>query len=358
MNGLLSDYLKDNYPKTKFDLFSAFIERCSAMANLDGYYSLITPQAFMFLQSYESLRSDIIHCKTIVNMTHFGFGAFGADFGTAAYCVCNKNYANYTATYIRLSDFGNIDEKETHFSDMSNRYYAQQLDYLIIQDYPFAYWVSKAGLSAFSKGIMKKYADTKQGFKTSDNDRFLRYWYEVSLSKLFLGGCKDNKKWFPCNKGGDYRKWYGNNQYAVNWENDGFEIINFKDKHGKLLSRPQNLMYNFREALTWSTLSSGDVSFRYSAETMMFESKGSECFPKSSKDIWNILGFLNSTVAMYYFKMIAPTVDYSEGSVLKLPFIRNENEEINALVRENIQLSKSDWDSFETSWDFEQHPLI
>lgn len=358
MNTALSDYLKYNYPSSKSDLFAAFIECCSSLVIPVGYYSLITPQAFMFLQSYEKLRYNTIQTKLITNMAHLGYGTFGADFGTTAFIIQNYSCSKYKGTYVRLTEYRQIEEKQFQFSNLENRFIMCQQNYINIQDNPFAYWISNAGLNAFSFGTINQYAVTKQGFKTGNNDIFLRLWHEVSLAQLFLGIDKEKKKWFPCNKGGDYRKWYGNKEYVVNWENNGYEIINYRDSNGKLLSRPQNISYNFREGLTWSTLSSGKVSFRFSNSNMMFESKGSECFPNISDDIWCLLGFLNSNLAMHFFEMIAPTVDYSEGSVLKLPYKVIRIEKIDNLVQQNISLSKTDWDSFETSWDFAEHPLV
>ena len=165
-------------------------------------------------------------------------------------------------------------------------------------------------------------------------------------------------KWFPCNKGGTYRKWFGNQEYIVNWENDGFEIKNYRDEKGKLLSRPQNLDYNFREGLTWSSISSGPISLRYSGNNMMFESKGSGCFAGEKVNLYCLQAFLNSIVGMYYIHALAPTLDYSEGALLKLPYDIRTHKNISEVALDNITICKDDWDAFEVSWDFRHHPLL
>ena len=165
-------------------------------------------------------------------------------------------------------------------------------------------------------------------------------------------------KWFPCNKGGTYRKWFGNQEYIVNWENDGFEIKNYRDEKGKLLSRPQNLDYNFREGLTWSSISSGPISLRYSGNNMMFESKGSGCFAGEKVNLYCLQAFLNSIVGMYYIHALAPTLDYSEGALLKLPYDIRTHKNISEVALDNITICKDDWNAFEVSWDFRHHPLL
>ncbi|MEG6570191.1 BREX-1 system adenine-specific DNA-methyltransferase PglX [Thermoanaerobacterium thermosaccharolyticum] len=205
-----------------------------------------------------------------------------------------------------------------------------------------------------------------KGLATADNNRFLRLWHEVDINKIGFGfksryeAKKSGLKWFPYNKGGSYRKWYGNNEYVVNWYDDGYEIRNYRDKNGRLLSRPQNMDYYFREGITWSALTSGNLSSRYTEIGYIFDTKGPICFPRNNEDIYLLLGFLNSKLSMEALEILAPTLDFNPGSISKLPIV-NKNMitlQIDQLVNQNISISKTDWDSFETSWDFEEHPLL
>lgn len=182
-----------------------------------------------------------------------------------------------------------------------------------------AYWVGSKAYLCFEKGLLKDFADTKQGFKTGDNDTFLRLWFECSESKTSF--CSDkSKKWFPCTKGGEFRRWYGNFEYIVNWENDGYEIKHFTDQKGKLRSRPQNLQINFTKELTWSSISSGNISFRQVESYFMYESKGPALTPYVDSTL--MLAYLNSKVYQLFIGMVAPTLDYSEGSVLRVPYTK------------------------------------
>lgn len=209
-------------------------------------------------------------------------------------------------------------------------------------------------------------ASTRQGLATGDNDRFLRMWYEVARDNLYFNATDyiqamyTGKKWFPCNKGGAFRKWYGNNDYVVNWKNNGHEIVNFLDDKGKLRSRPQNRQYYFMEGGTWSTLSSSDFSMRYSPKGFIFETKGSMCFANNEDELKYIIGFLNSCVVKQLLLILSPTLDYHEGPLSRVPLKIDENKKIvvEEKVNENIETTQSDWDSFETSWDFKKHPLI
>lgn len=363
----LKEYVLKHYKNYSGDLFSVFIYRNFGFCKLNGYSGLMTPNTWMAANQYELLREFIIQSKGIKTFIQMAKGAF---FKEATVDVCAFVLSN-TPTfekgmYIRLEGFkGDMTVQNEKALDAIRNpkvkyfYESSTKMFLSVPGKPLAYWLSEKALEAFEICLLKQAVETKQGFKTGNNDLFLRLWHEVSLPTLFLGGEKSRKKWFPCNKGGNYRKWYGNREYAVNWENDGYEIINYKDKSGKQLSRPQNISYNFREALTWSTLSSGPISFRYSDENMMFESKGSECFVRNGFSIYAIQGLLNSKVCMYYLAALAPTIDYSEGSILKVPYIANqEDDRIIGLVSDNIELSKTEWNSFEISWDFATHPFV
>jgi hypothetical protein len=354
-----ADWVKANYPDRKSDVFAAFIERCEMFLTPNGYQAMITQHSWMFLSSYEKLRGKLMHRDT-VNMAHLGARAFAEISGevvqTTAFVMHGRHIGGYKGVYVRLVDINDAEKKEHEFLSGNHRYTADSANFAKIPGSPVAYWVSENSLKNYDIfNLLKSIVITKQGFKTGDNDRFLRLWFEIQTNAFSIFG---GQMWFPCNKGGDFRKWYGNIEYVVNWENDGYEIINFRDSNGRQLSRPQNLNYNFKEGLTWTSISSGPISIRYSGEHMMYESKGSGCFPFVKENIYSTLSFLNSKIGMHYISAIAPTLDYSEGSLLKLPFDGIIDVNIDEVTTENIAIAKQDWDSFENSWDFKRHPLV
>lgn len=358
----LNDYVKKNYPDSKADLFAVFIERCGAMAEQNRYQAMITQHSWMFLSSFEKLRAKLLQMDT-VNMAHLGPRAFeeiGGEVVQTTSFVLRKNYvADYKGTYCRLIDPTTQQGKEDMFLAGDNRYTAQQSNFSQIPGSPLAYWVSDLSFQCFAAGLLSSYAETKQGFKTGDNERFLRLWYECSVDRESFSGDKE-KKWFPCTKGGEFRRWYGNFEYVVDWENDGYKLKNFFDGNGKLRSRPQNLQINFKKQLTWSSISSGNISFRQAADYFMYESKGPVLTPKIDFDL--MLAYLNTKVYQYFISVVAPTLDYSEGAVLRVPYVELQDGQINQCIKSNVgecvNLSRCDWDSCETSWDFVKHPLI
>ena len=364
----LKNYILQHYNDYSGDLFSVFMYRNFLFCKEKGYSGFMTPNSWLAAKLYEKLRNLIFDDKGISSLVQMAKGAFfkEATVDVCAFVLINEKYLD-DGVYVRLEDFkGDMQLQGKKYLEViknqDNKYvFSAPIDrFSHIPGKALAYWISENGLNAFGRSLISEYVETKQGLKTGNNDLFLRLWHEVDLNTLFLGNEKKAKRWFPCNKGGDYRKWYGNKEYVVDWANDGERIINYKDEKGKQLSRPQNLSYNFREALTWSTLSSGPISFRYSDCNMMFESKGSGCFPKScTNNIYTIQGFLNSKVCMYYLAALAPTVDYSEGSILKLPYWNTNSEErVSTIAKSCVSTSKDDWDSFEISWDFKCHPLV
>ena len=358
----LNDYVKKNYPDSKADLFAVFIECCSAMTEQNRYQAMITQHSWMFLSSFEKLRKKLLR-KDTINMAHLGPRAFeeigGEVVQTTSFVMRKSHVAEYKGTYCRLIDPPTQRGKEDMFLAGKNRYTAQQSNFSKIPGSPVAYWVSDLSFQCFAAGLLSSYAETKQGFKTGDNERFLRLWYECSVDKESFSGDKE-KKWFPCTKGGEFRRWYGNFEYIVDWENDGYKIKNFFDSNGKLRSRPQNLQINFTKQLTWSSISSGNISFRQVADYFMYESKGPVLTPKIDFDL--MLAYLNTKVYQYFISVVAPTLDYSEGAVLRVPYVELRNDQINQQIMGNVgecvNLSRYDWDSFETSWDFQKHPLV
>ena len=356
MDARLSEFVKKHYPDSKSDLFAVFIERCRQMTGKNHYQAMITQHAWMFLSSFEKLRAKLL-LKDTVNMAHLGPRAFeeigGEVVQTTSFVLRNSHIADYKGTYCRLIEPTTQRGKEDMFLAGENRYLIQQTYFYKIPGAPIAYWISDNLFEAFNDKHLSDFAQTKQGFATGDNDKFLRFWHEVSKVNSSLSSMADkNAKWFPCNKGGSYRKWYGNNIYVANWYNDGAEMRAFS---GSVIRNPQ---FYFKRGLTWSSLAN-QLSLRFSPEGYVFESKGSMCFVNNDKNLWSILGLLNSKIAAFALTVLSPTLDFHEGPMLKVPVkLPLTHEQVDKLVHENIKLSKSDWDSSETSWDFQRHSLL
>ena len=366
----LSNYIRDNYPDSKSDLFSVFLEKGNAMVKTYGFNCMVTMQSWMFLSSFEKMRRRILEQKQISTLLHMENMVMHIAFGTAVAVIQNVHIEGFKGTYTQVKLRDITDDSDEHpkcFPNRSNRFaQVSTVDFAKIPGSPVAYWVSEKLKDAFQKqksiGIV---APPKQGLATADNDRFLRLWHEVNCARIGFS-CKScaesvlsHKKWFPYNKGGEYRRWYGNRYYVVNWENDGYEIRNFKDENGKVRSRPQNTSYYFREGITWSDITSALFSGRYCEPGFLFDIKGSSGFPPS-ESLKYVLGFLNSYISQECIKILNPSVTTQVGDMARIPVIieQNKKETVDNLVTENITNSKTDWDSFETSWDFHTHPLV
>lgn len=363
MDAHLSDFVKQNYPDTKSDMSTVCMERTINMCNERGYMAMINIPVWMFLSSYEKLREKMLRENTIVNMVHPGRGIFGSDFGTTAFVIAKVHLRGYKGHYRRLFDkqgeVESVEQREQRFFEKHGIFYTTQDDFSEIPGSPMAYWASKALLNDFNIGRrLNEVALPRQGIKTADKDRFLRFWFEVDAKKMSVSAQKEKNKWFPCNKGGSFRKWYGNNEYVVNWENNGYEICNFRDESGKLKSRPQNLQYMLRKGLTYTNISISSFGVRYSPEGFIYDAAGSGIFCKDDEMLFYVLAFLTSSVAAAITKITSPTMSFEVGQIGVLPFIYKQNSTIDDIVKQNIALSKSDWDSFETSWDFAEHPLV
>lgn len=390
MNVVLSNYVKKNYPEGKADLATVFVERMPQLLQKNGRYSFIIPPSWMFLSTFEGLRKQIIEHQTIDSLLHLSRGVFGADFGASSAVIVNVESKDTYGTYFRLIErtFQEFDQQHLRmlfeqtlanhdfkynfkkytkdvislpYSEEGNRIYYPHVSQQNFEKIPgcrFGYWLSPNGVHIFeiSQSIYEV-ASPRQGLATGDNNRFLRKVWEISSNK------RGRIKWVTCTKGGTFRKWYGNIEYCVNWENDGEEIKNFRNEAGKLLSRPQNQSFYFRQiGCTWSTISSGKPAFRLFEKSWLFETKGSVCFPLHISENNKLMGYLNSPLVNYYLQVFTPTMDYHEGPVGCLPFFEIKNEEdskvINNLVSQNISISKSDWDAHETSWDFQENELV
>lgn len=358
MGARLAEFVKKQYPDSKSDLFAVFMERGREYTQMGGYCCMVTMQSWMFLSSFEKLRGTIMKNQTITTLMHMENMVLGIAFGTAVSVLKNEHIAGYKGTYnhIKLEDIEDGEPKD--FPVKGNRFAQVSSDnFEKIPGAPVAYWVSEKVIRDFEEKSVGDYCQPRQGFATGENERFLRFWQEVKYCKINFNaqnGKKNIGKWFPCNKGGEYRKWYGNNNRVVNWENDGFEMKNYD---GSVIRNPK---YYFRNGITWSTLGSSKLSMRYSPAGFLFESKGSVCFFNDEDELLYILGMLNSKVADEMLLILSPTIDYHEGPIGRIPAIMRDEckNKADETVKNSIEISKYDYDSFELSWEFKKHPLI
>ena len=361
MGAKLSDFVRAKYPDSKSDLFAVFIEFCINLTKKNFYTSMITQQSWMFLSSFEKLRAKILQ-NNIINMVHLGARAFeeiGGEVVQPTSFVIRKNkIMDYQATYCRLIEPTTQQGKEDMFFAGVNRYAYKQNNFSKIPGSPIAYWVSKQYFDCFAQQKISDVASPKKGLDTADNERFVRYWFELSINKIGFqlnhdSAKKSNYKWFPLNSGGAFRKWYGNFEKVINWENDGVEIRNYS----KAYVRARDFYFN--EGLSWTKIGSSKFGIRYAPKGLIFDSAGQSIF-SFKENLFYILGFLCTNIASNMLRMLNPTLNYQVGDIANIPIIIDETlkTNVNNIVKENIALSKSDWDSFETSWDFTKHPLI
>lgn len=369
MNAKLTKLVKKKYPDSKRDLFAVFIERCNQMVKKDSYYAMITQHSWMFLSSFEKLRNKLLEYN-IINMAHLGARAFeeigGEVVQTTTFTVRKSDIKDYNGKYCRLIDATSQEEKEKMFLNGKNCYVTDQNNFSKIPGNPIAYWVSDKLISAFvNSKKLGDIAQPKQGLATGDNNKFLRQWFEVLYSKIKLDVTTRSEtlngkfKWYPYNKGGEFRKWYGNNDYVVNWENDGREIRNFKNDKGKLRSRPQNMEFYFKKSVSWSKISAGKIAFRLKDNGFIFDVAGTSFF--ADEDLmYYMAGFCNSNVGLEVAKTLSPTMNYEVGHIASFPIITDKDyvSKVTDIVLKAKDLSKQDWDAYETSWDFKHHPLI
>ena len=335
------------------------------MAKINGYLGFMSPFVWMFIKSYEELRKKFINEKYIVTLTQLEYSGF--EDATVPICtfVLQNSFKNEKGDYIKLSEFkGAKNQPIKTLEAIENpkcswRYKADQKEFKKILGSPIAYWVSDKVREIFEKNqTLGEVGVAKQGLATADNDRFLRLWNEINYNKIGFGiensekTIESKKKWFPYNKGGEKRKWYGNQEYLVNWENDGYEIRNFYDNKGKLRSRPQNIEYYFRESISWGLITSSGSSFRFFPNGFIYDVGGMSYFP--NKNIYSYLGILNTKIYNELTKIINPTINLQIGDVISLPATEILNENFNTLVQQNINIAKEEWDSRETSWDFKK----
>lgn len=365
LSAKVNNFVKKNYPDSKADLFAVFIERCRQMTVNDGFQAMITQHTWMFLSSFEKLREKMMLTE-IVNMAHLGARAFeeigGEVVQTTSFVRCANHVEGYKGTYCRLVEPTSQQGKEDMFLAGENRYTANQDDFAKIPGSPVAYWVSSAMRSLFEEAqTINQHGKSLQGTVTGDNDRFMRLWFEVDDCKFSILSVKDKTaKWFPYCKGGEFRRWYGNMSHVINWEDDGFDIRHFCDASGKLRSRPQNTNYFFREGITWSSLTGGLFGGRYLDEKNTFSDIGPLIVLNDVSEMPVVLAYVNSKVFQEILDICCTGLHYQNGVIGKLPCIDSSKapNQVIGMTENCIQISRADWDSFETSWDFKKHPLL
>lgn len=360
MNSKLVKYIDIKYKNSKNDMFTIFMDVCLRYCISKKYIGMINQQTWMFLPTYERLREEIINQKTIINMLQLGTRTFddigGEVVQSTAFVIQNFKYieSKYNSIFFDLKMGQNSQQKEGMLlSRIENiKYIFNIKNVLNIPMKPFVYWLSEKVINILNDTqSLEGVAFPKTGFTTGDNEKFLRMWYEIESNK-FSKVNNENAKWFPLNKGGSFRKWYGNREYCVDWFNKGENIKNFKG------STIRNEAFYFNEGVTWSKISSGKFAGRYSPKDSIFDAVGLTCFPGKTVSLNYILAFFCSNVGDYFAQLLNPTLTYTVGTVSKFPIIINENSKINEVVSNSIEISKQDWDSFETSWDFKVHPLL
>lgn len=366
MNLKLKSYLEKKYRNSKSDLFSVFMEIDKFYVKNKGFMSIINQHSWMFLGSYENLRKELIGTRTIINMLHLGPRAFeeigGEVVQSTSFVLRKMNIGNYDGAYIRLVKLSkSIDKKNKALEIIKNKYKGKEYFECkneMFYDVPssiIAYWEANT-IKCFKKyKPFIEYSKPSAGLQTGNNEKFLRQWSECSIEKINFN--QDNniiKYWVPYNKGGTYRKWFGNNDLVINWYNDG-QLI--RDNPGSVL---RNKDYYLKEGLTWSTLSTNNIGVRYSEKGFLFDTKGSMCFTKEKYNQYYFLALLNSKVAMKFLNILSPTLDFNPGALSKIP-TKYELDSISIIekkTKNNIEIAKKDWDFFETSWDFKKHPII
>lgn len=363
MSGKLSEYVKKHYPDSKSDLFAVFIEHCGKMTAKNRYQAMITQHAWMFLSSFEKLRDKLQQVET-VNMAHLGPRAFeeigGEVVQTTSFVMCNSHIKGYRGTYCHLIDPTTQQGKEDLFLARKNNYVTEQDNFSRIPGKPVVYELPKCIMNTFGQNTCLKIADSRCGMNTGDNDRFLKMWYEVCYNDFLPCGTstdeflKSGAKYAVYNKGGTFRKWYGNLDYIIRFDKKHYDILLMQGNH--LPSR----QFYFRACITWSDFSTKGVAFRYEPEGSVFDGCAATAFPYKTEMLNYLLGMLNSSFVARISPMLNPTLHFKLNDFGKIPFIYDtaKADIVSELVVRNIYLSRTDWDSFETSWDFQQHPLI
>lgn len=358
-------YVQKNYPDSKSDLCAIFIEKCHYLTRKDAYQAMVTMHSWMFLSSFEKLRKKLLKDNSIISMAHLGARAFedigGEVVQTTSFIFVNNHISDYQSIYKRLVNYNSQNSKENEYLRDGNIYVSISANFSKIPGSPIAYWVSKSIINAYdSNKNISSVGYVKSGMQTGDNDLFLRLWFEVKNImidfnvKNELDAFKMNQKWIPQPKGGPFRRWYGNLYYVVNYANNGEDLRNFQGT--SILKNPQ---FYFKEGIFWSHTTSSYLSARYMPEGCIFNVEAPSFFRKSDISLQYVLGFFNTKVLDVLFGCINQTMHYLAGDMTKIPIIIDDEyaNNVDKIVDDNIAISKFDWDSFETSWNFKRHPL-
>ncbi|MFT0898140.1 BREX-1 system adenine-specific DNA-methyltransferase PglX [Candidatus Methanoprimaticola sp. MG2] len=367
MNPDLSKFVKDAYPDSKSDLFACFIERCLEFSGKDDYVSMITQHAFMFLSSFEMLRSNLRKKSMVMSMAHLGPHAFdqigGEVVQSVSFTLCNEVNQDHVGTYCRLIDGYGEAEKENLFLSGDNRYFVKQSRFDAIPGAPIAYWFSKRMISCFAEGqSLDTIVNLCAGLATGNNDVYQRSWFEVDYRNIGFGisdvseTTNRKERWYPCNSGGKYRKWYPADTIVVDWKNNGESIKHYRNKNGKLAARPQNTSMYFKEGFTWNKLSSSEFAVRYKRPGFIFDDTSRSAFICENYSLDYCIGLLSSNVTFSILKGLNPTMSFTNNDISRIPMIYcdEEKNKVVDLVRQNIALSKEDWDSQELSWNYDR----
>ena len=363
-------YIEKRYSEGKADLCAVFISRCKELTRENGYQAMITMHSWMFLSSFEKLREKIINSNTITSMLHLGSNAFSSkDVGTivqtTAFVLKNIKIKNYKSVFVRLVDYQTPEMKEKEFFNINNKYITTDI-YANIPGRPLAYWINEQISYIFANSpSLNDISITRHGMTTGNNSRFLRFWYEVPLTKIGFNMSsteeaeKSKKKWFPYNKGGTYCKWYGNFDYVMNYENDGEEVKEYTSHlpQGTWV-RVMSREYYFKSSITWS-ICGGVFAVRYRPQGSIFDVGGSSLFPYDENNYYYIIALLNSKVILELLKVLNPTINTQTGDIKNIPYVESDKKEyIEEKVKECIEIAKEVWNENELSWDFNKHSLI
>ena len=378
MSRILKRFSEEEYPQSKANLYAMFLERCLTLVVTDGLLAMVNLHGWMFTVRYEKMRKRLLKETTFITMTHLGANGFDEISGevvqTTAFALRNTEYNGaYPTEFFRLVDGKNEAEKDVALQARRNRHSISCSRFLEIEGAPMAYWLSDTSRSAFQRfRPIEHYAEIRAGLQSGDNQTFLRYWHEVQFSSVGLGfssranAAESGKKWFPHNKGGLYRRWYGNGEYLLLWENDG-EAIKARKMADLEAGRvtPNNAKcwnqdYYFLNGFSWTALSTGNMSARDNGYGYLFDTKGQTVFPYDNQNRAAVLGYLNSSISTFFLEALSPTLDFNGGTVGKLPLPVEVSEDARfaASVQECVSIARADWDNFETSWDFRDQPLL
>jgi type II restriction/modification system DNA methylase subunit YeeA len=375
LNNCVKSGLKISFSNFDNDLFSAFIIRNLKYSKPDGALGFMTPMVWMFISTHEELRTAILRNSTLASLIQLEYNASGeVRVPLCTFIIYRQYLKQYAGSYIRLTEFGGYDNQSIKTLEAIRNpecewfHVAKPDDFMNITGCPIAYWLEKPALEVFNKSApLSSIAEPRQGIATADNDRFMRIWTEVDWSKVLISAnCAEDvnrarAKWIPYNKGGKYRKWYGNREFVINWADDGREIKNFRDKDGNQRSAVRNPSFFFKEGATWSLISSSYFGVRWTPIGCIFDVGGSCIFPPTEQ-MGLVISLLSSRLATYFLAAINPTLNFQVGNIGNIPYLKDVLSEIREPVTNNfleaVSISKDDWDSFEISWDFLRHPII